>query len=60
MQKIAIAGYGTVGGGVAEILRRNAAKIAESAESLSNSNTFLSGEIFPATRLKRKWCGTFP
>ena len=31
MQKIAIAGYGTVGGGVAEILRRNAAKIAESA-----------------------------
>ena len=31
MQKIAIAGYGTVGGGVADILRRNAAKIAESA-----------------------------
>lgn len=31
MQKIAIAGYGTVGGGAAEILARNAAKIAEGA-----------------------------
>lgn len=31
MQKIAIAGYGTVGGGVADILRRNAARIVESA-----------------------------
>lgn len=31
MQNIAIAGYGTVGGGVAEILTRNAEKIAESA-----------------------------
>ena len=53
MQKIAIAGYGTVGGGVAEILRRNAAKIAESAGEPV-------GEMFQATRWKRKWCGTFP
>ena len=47
MQKIAIAGYGTVGGGVAEILRRNAARLAEGAGEALEPKYILVRRDFP-------------
>lgn len=48
MSKIAIAGYGTVGGGVAEILVRNAARLEQSAAEPIELKYILVRRDFPA------------
>lgn len=59
MQKIAIAGYGTVGGGVAEILRRNAAKIAESAGEPVELKYILVRRDFPGDPFEKEMVRDF-
>ena len=59
MQKIAIVGYGTVGGGVAEILRRNAAKIAESAGEPVELKYILVRRDFPGDPFEKEMVRDF-